>query len=74
MEEYIKILEENIEKALDIAWSHGQTDGSHHKMWVIDQMVQALCGNKEKYNKWINTYETPLDVEDYYIWDKGIAP
>lgn len=24
-----------ISKALDIAYSHGQTDGAHHKAWVI---------------------------------------
>jgi len=33
-----------IVKALQIAFESGQTDGAHHKMWVIDQMVRALTG------------------------------
>lgn len=34
--------EERIEKALEIASRYGDTDGSHHKAWAIDQMVRAL--------------------------------
>lgn len=33
---------ERIVKALEIAACYGQTDGAHHKTWVIDQMVRAL--------------------------------
>ena len=33
---------EKIHKAVKIAWQYAQYDGSHHKMWVIDQMVRAL--------------------------------
>jgi hypothetical protein len=33
-----------IERALEYAGRYGQTDGDHHKMWVIDQMVRALLG------------------------------
>ena len=66
-------MKERIEKALSYAWSYGQIDGSHHKMWVIDQMVRALCENEKEYNKWVETYETP-DGEDCYVWDIGIAP
>lgn len=36
--------EERIEKAKAFAFSYGQEDGAHHKMWVIDQMVRALTG------------------------------
>lgn len=67
-------IEERIEKALGIAWSYGQIDGSHHKMWTIDQMVRALCGNEKEYIKWIKAYKMPLDDGDDYIWDTGIAP
>lgn len=64
-----------IEDALDIAWSYSQIDGEHHKAWVIDQIVRALCGNEDKYKKWIEAYEAPIDDEgDYYKWDCGIAP
>lgn len=62
-----------IEKALDIAWSYGQIDGSHHKMWVIDQMVRTLCGSEDEYKEWIADYETS-DDDSYYEWDKGIEP
>ena len=65
--------DERIEGALSIAWSYGQIDGSHHKMWVIDQMVRALCGSEEEYVKWVEEYEAPL-LGDYYKWDIGIAP
>lgn len=65
--------DKRIEKALKIAWRFGQIDGAHHKAWVIDQMVRALCDDKEKYEKWVEAYQTP-DGEDYYEWDTGIAP
>lgn len=66
-------MEERIKKALSIAWSYGQIDGNHHKMWVIDQMVRALCANEDEYTNWIKTYETPYE-EEYYVWDIGVAP
>lgn len=65
-------MEERIKKALSYAWSYGQIDGGHHKMWVIDQMVRALLSEKE-YAEWVKSYETP-DGEDYWKWDVGIAP
>ena len=67
-------MKERIEKALNIAWSYGQIDGNHHKTWVIDQMVRALCGTEKEYKKWIEAYEVPLDDDDYYEWETGIAP
>lgn len=66
--------DERIKKALRIAWSFGQIDGDHHKMWVIDQMVRELCGNEEEYKKWVDIYEAPVGYEDYYKWDAGVAP
>ena len=67
-------INKRIEKALDIAWTYGQTDGDHHKMWVIDQMVRVLCGSEEKYKKWVSEYTEPLEDGDYYKWDCGINP
>lgn len=69
-------MQERIERALGIAWRYGQIDGDHHKMWVIDQMVRALCGNEEEYADWVETYEAPLSNNryDYYEWNTGIAP
>lgn len=66
--------DERIEAALDLAWQYGQIDGSHHRVWVIDQMVRVLCGSDEEYNKWVNEYEKPFESGDYYEWDTGIAP
>ena len=66
-------MEQRIKKALGIAWSYGCIDGSHHKMWVIDQMVRVLCGSNEEYGKWIEAYESPVG-NDYWKWDSGIAP
>jgi hypothetical protein len=40
----------------------GQTDGAHHKQWVIDQALQCLL-SEEAYEK--------LTDEN---WEKGIAP
>lgn len=64
-------MEERIKKALKYAWSYGQIDGCHHKMWVIDQMVRALL--EDEYKEWVKRYETP-DGDDYWEWDTGIAP
>lgn len=67
-------MEQRIKDALKIAWSYAQIDGEHHKMWVIDQMVRALCGDEEMYREWVKNYETPICNEDYYVWNIGIAP
>jgi hypothetical protein len=56
-------------EALSIATDYGMFDGAHHKMWVIDQMVRALLGNK--YDDWVKKYNSD---EDYAPWDTGIAP
>lgn len=68
--------DERINKALEIAWRYSQIDGAHHKAWAIDQMVRALCGNDEEYQRWVTKYTAPLSDEpyDYYEWDVGIAP
>lgn len=58
---------ERIEAALDIALD-GQIDGSHHKTWVIDQIVRALTG--DNYEAWVTEYEENGEYE----WDRGIAP
>ena len=67
-------MDERIEAALDLAWQYGQIDGSHHKMWVIDQMVRVLCGSEAVYEKWVGEYTKPIRDNDYYEWDCGIAP
>lgn len=56
-----------VTEALSFAEQFGQTDGAHHKQWVIDQMVRKLTGTH--YEKWRADYEAS-GVE----WDEGIAP
>ena len=68
------IIDDRIQKALNIAWDNGTIDGDWHKMWVIDQMVRALCCSEEEYNEWVMAYEKPLEDGDCYKWEYGIAP
>ncbi|MBA3050500.1 MAG: hypothetical protein KKE42_10950 [Alphaproteobacteria bacterium] len=35
---------DRIEAALDVIGRYGQTDGAHHKAWVLDQAVRLLLG------------------------------
>lgn len=53
--------------AIAIAERWGQTDGAHHKAWVIDQMVRALVG--VDYEHWRAAYESDGDE-----WHEGTAP
>lgn len=61
-----------VAEALNIAWTHGGTDGAHHKAWVIDQMVRALTG--PGYKAWVKTAKAGEDGPETYEWDEGIAP
>lgn len=58
----------DIEKALDVAYRYGQTEGGHHRVWVIDQMVRVLVG--QGYAAWVSAYQAEYGCE----WDTGIAP
>lgn len=70
-------------KLLSLA-TWGQIDGGHHKMWVIDQMVRALCGCpelaenefgvNEEYCEFVRKYKEGGEGRRYYSWDIGIAP
>ena len=59
------IEEERNKKALEIAANYGWIDGTHHKMWVIDQMVRALTNSDFHYAQWTDAFA---------YWDIGIAP
>lgn len=62
---------ERIELALKMASDFGQTDGDHHKAWVIDQMVRCLTGcplvelEGIDYRGNTYTYETQGESEEY---------
>ena len=61
-----------VDRALAIAYMHGQTDGGHHKAWVIDQMVRRLAG--DDYGAWVERYKAGNEGPDTYEWSVGIAP
>lgn len=67
-EQTIEALWDRIERALETAWSSGQVDGSHHKMWVIDQMVRELT--KDGYE----AFKTDYEEDGEYEWDEGVPP
>lgn len=60
--------EEKIQEALNLAHIYGNCDGSHHKMWVIDQMVRILSG--KDYPKFKKNFEEEAGDE----WPTGMAP
>ena len=68
-------LQDRIDDAVEIALDCGQFDGAHHKMWVIDQMLQLLLA--DKYQETMDAYCAPdegADEDDGYVWDQGIEP
>ena len=50
--------------AVKVIEEYGQTDGAHHKDWVLDQVVRRLLG--ERYPQW-------RDAQGRY-YNEGIAP
>ena len=63
--------ESKIAAALEVA-RYGTTDGDHHKMWVIDQMIRALLD--DKYEDWVTEFCGGEDGPDTYEWDEGVPP
>ena len=63
---------DRITLATDLALEFGQTDGDHHKAWVIDQMLRALTG--DRYEAVIDEWCAGEDGPETYSWDEGIAP
>ena len=63
---------QNIDEALEIAVNYGGIDGSHHKAWVIDQMVRALLG--DDYEEFVVEARKGDEGPNSYEWDEGIAP
>lgn len=62
---------ERIRRALDLITRYGGTDGSHHKQWLLDQIVRVLASD---YDEWIKAYCDGEDGEETYEWDDGVAP
>ena len=64
--------QQRIDKALDIAFRHGEVSTYHQNRWVIDQMVRALAG--DGYQAWVVEYETDDGTGDKYKWQAGVKP
>ena len=69
--------------AIELAVRFGGIDGDHHKAWVIDQMVRALCGGRKdgdsytkskEYEKLVEDARSGEDGPETYSWEEGIAP
>lgn len=63
-----------IDKALDFVDRYGGIDGSHHKQWVLDQVVRALTGTPELTLSAVDSngktyvYEAQGSCEEYERW------
>jgi len=65
--------EGKIERTLDLIENYGGIDGSHHKQWILDQIVRILTG--KHYETWLENYEDRDDDGNPQCeWDTGIAP
>lgn len=73
-------VDNKIQNALQIIQRFGSIDGSHHKTWVVDQVVRMLLGSSlegeetPEYLEWVKNMKNGEDGCDTYDWDVGIAP
>lgn len=63
-------LEKRIEEAIELSSEAMVTDGDHHKMWFIDQIVRVLTG--DKYQETLEKLKKKYP--EGYLWDEGIQP
>ena len=61
------LLSQRIDDAIEVAMEYAPYEGSHHRGWVIDQMVRVLLGDSDTYNDW-RRERAPYD------WEEGVAP
>jgi hypothetical protein len=61
--------EKQIFDCLNCAFRYSEIQESHHRKWVIDQMVRILL--KDKYFEIIREYNSD---NEYPLWDEGISP
>lgn len=65
-------LKSAIDQALELIVQYGQTDGDHHKAWVLDQVTRVLTG--ADYEKFVADACDGEDGPDTYDWDVGVPP
>ena len=64
--------EKKVEGSIKLIVDYGGIDGSHHKDWVLDQVVRELSG--DNYDKIIADAKSGEDGPNTYGWEEGIAP
>jgi len=70
--EKYKELEDKMSDAIALGIRYGGIDGSHHKDWVIDQMIRLLSGRE--YDDIIKDACDGEDGPNSYEWSEGTAP
>jgi hypothetical protein len=71
----VDTLYSRITDALEVAVKYGQIDGTHHKQWVINEMMRQLVGNyAPAYEKLVAVAKAGEDGPDTYDWDEGCPP
>lgn len=63
---------EIIQEAIKLGVEYGGINGSHHKTWVIDQMIRILA--QDRYEQIVTDFKAGEDGPNTYDWDEGIAP
>lgn len=63
---------EQISEALNLIREYGGIDGDHHKLWVLDQVVRQLTG--DRYEEFVARSRDGEDGPETYSWDDGIPP
>ena len=69
-----KLAEKNNKKqqVLDLIFEYGGINGSHHKQWLLNEIVKVIT--EDEYKNWTAYFENGEDGPKTYEWDIGIAP
>lgn len=60
------------EAAMALIVDYGMIDGTHHKQWLLDQIVRTILG--EYYDLWLASYNESAKNNNCDLWDQGIEP
>lgn len=60
-----------ISKIVELIGHLGMIEGSHHKQWILDQILRICLKTDEAYNAWIEKFNSEDNDEN---WDSGISP
>jgi hypothetical protein len=71
-QEEIKVLNNKITEVIELCLDYGALNGSHYKMWIIDQIIRILSG--DKYDALIKSYCKGEDGPNNYSWYTGVKP